>query len=278
MTKARSCNLILIKGAGDLATGVAVRLYRCGYPVVMTELSAPLMVRRTVSFGEAIYTSQIQVEGIQACRVEDIAGACQTLDEGLIPILVDPQADCRFELHPAALVDAIMAKHNTGTQIGDAPYVIALGPGFRAGIDCQMVIETNRGHNLGRLIDTGSAEPDTRIPGSVDGITEKRLLRSPIAGVVEGQFNICDQVTEGQVVARVNGQPVFAGISGVLRGLIHNGVCVPAGMKIGDLDPRCQPNYCQQISDKAFAIAGSVLEAILRAGILPDPATRDQHR
>jgi xanthine dehydrogenase accessory factor len=264
-----SNHIILIKGAGDLATGVAVRLYRCGFKVVMTEIPNPLMVRRSVSFGEAVYATQVEVEGVLARLVSNISDVHLSLGEGIVPVLVDPQADCRAELLPIALVDAIMAKSNLDTRITDAPCVIALGPGFSAGVDCHAVIETNRGHSLGRVIYTCSAEPDTGQPGSIDGKTEERILRSPIQGMVEGKATIGDRLIEGQTVALVNGQPVKTQIAGILRGLIHSGIFVPAGTKIGDVDPRAEPAHCQQISDKAFAIAGGVLEALLRAGIFP---------
>jgi xanthine dehydrogenase accessory factor len=267
MTEIR--NVVLIKGAGDLATGVAARLFRCGFEVVMTERANPLMVRRTVSFGEAVYATLVEVEGIQARLASDIGAVHLALDQGIIPVLVDPQADCRAELLPPVLVDAIMAKSNLNTRITDAACVVALGPGFTAGVDCHAVIETNRGHNLGRVIYNGSAEPDTGQPGSIDGKTEERILRSPVRGMVEGKATIGDRVTEGQIVAQVNGVPVYAQINGVLRGLIHSGIWVPAGTKIGDVDPRAEPSHCKQISEKAYAIAGGVVEAILRAGILP---------
>jgi xanthine dehydrogenase accessory factor len=262
-------HIVLIKGAGDLATGVAARLYRCGYVVVLTERPNPLMVRRSVSFGEAVYANQVEVEGILARYASDMRTAHLVLDQRNIPVLVDPQADCQAELLPIALVDAIMAKSNLNTRITDAPCVVALGPGFTAGVDCHAVIETNRRHSLGRVIYTGCAEPDTGKPGSVDGKTEERILRSPVLGVVVSQATIGDRVTEGQVIAWVSGQPVYTKIAGVLRGLIHSGICIPAGTKIGDVDPRAEPAQCQQISDKAYAVAGGVLEAVLRAGILP---------
>ena len=262
-------NIVLIKGAGDLATGVAARLYRCGFEVVMTEQPTPLMVRRTVSFGEAVYATKFEVEGIPAWYVCKMREVFQALGQGVIPVLVDPQAECRTELLPAVLVDAIMAKRNLNTRITDASCVVALGPGFTAGVDCHVVIETNRGHNLGRAIYTGSAEPDTGRPGNIDGKTEERILRAPVHGVVEGQATIGDRVTEGQTVAQVSGLPVYAQINGVLRGLIHSGICVPAGTKIGDVDPRAESVHCQQISDKALAIAGGVLEAVIHAGIFP---------
>ncbi|MFZ0534208.1 MAG: selenium-dependent molybdenum cofactor biosynthesis protein YqeB [Anaerolineales bacterium] len=269
MTSKYPDHIVLIKGAGDLATGVAARLYRCGFVVVMTERPNPLMVRRSVSFGEAVYATQVEVEGILAWHASDLRAVHLVLDQGNIPVVVDPQADCKAELLPTVLVDAIMAKSNLNTRITDAPCVVALGPGFTAGVDCHAVIETNRGHSLGRVIYTGSAEPDTGQPGSVDGKTEERILLSPVQGVVVSLATIGDRVTEGQTVAQVSGRPVYTQTAGILRGLIHSGICIPAGTKIGDVDPRAEPAQCQQISDKAYAIAGGVLEAVLRAGILP---------
>jgi xanthine dehydrogenase accessory factor len=236
------------------------------------------MVRRSVSFGEAVYATQVEVEGILALHASDLRAVHLVLDQGNIPVLVDPQADCKAELLPTVLVDAIMAKSNLNTRITDAPCVVALGPGFTAGVDCHAVIETNRGHSLGRVIYDGSAEPDTGQPGSVDGKTDERILRSPVQGVVVCLATIGDRVTEGQTVAQVSGRPVYTQTAGILRGLIHSGICVPAGTKIGDVDPRAEPAQCQQISDKAYAIAGGVLEAVLRAGILPTRASHYNQR
>jgi xanthine dehydrogenase accessory factor len=255
--------LVVIKGAGDLASGVAARLYRCRFPVIMTELPNPLMVRRTVAFGEAVYENEVTVEGIRACRVDDIGAARRVLAQGAIPVLVDPEARCVAGLAPTVLVDAIMAKHNTGTALTDAPIVIGLGPGFTAGVDCHAVIETNRGHCLGRAIYEGGAEPDTGHPGSVGGKTKQRILRASVSGTVEGLIAIGQPVTKGQVVARVQGRPVRAGTAGVLRGLVRSGTQVSRGTKIGDVDPRADPAHCYLISEKALAIAGGVLEAIL---------------
>jgi xanthine dehydrogenase accessory factor len=255
--------LVLIKGAGDLASGVALRLYRCGFRLAMTEVARPLMVRRTVSFGEAVYEGFTQVEGVAAVTAEDPWQALQVIQSGKIPVLIDPEAACLAALRPAVLVDAIMAKRNTGTRISDAPLVVALGPGFTAGADCHTVIETNRGHSLGRVITAGSAEPDTGLPGEIGGKSSERLLRAPTSGPVQALAAIGDRVTEGQVLARVNGQPVTAGTSGVLRGMIRSGIQVAAGVKIGDVDPRAEVSHCFQVSDKSLAIAGGVLEAIL---------------
>ena len=262
-----SDTLVLIRGAGDLASGVAARLHRCRFPVVMTELPQPLVVRRTVSFAEAVYEGEVQVEGIRACRVDDVAAAHRALRQGLIPILVDPEAKCRADLNPDVLVDAIMAKRNTGTTITDAPLVIALGPGFTAGVDCHAVIETNRGHALGRVVYEGCAEPDTGQPGDVGGKTSERILRAPVTGVVEGTAAIGEQVAKGQLVARVGHHAVHASTAGVLRGMLRSGTHIARNVKIGDVDPRAEPAHCAIISDKALAIAGGVLEAILAAGI-----------
>lgn len=258
-------SIVLIKGAGDLASGVAVRLYRCGYRLVMTEIPHPLMVRRTVSFGEAVCDGVTQVEGIQAVRAENCSRAREILADGKIPVLVDPEAACKQELRPAVLIDAIMAKVNTGTTINDAPLVIALGPGFTAGVDCHAVVETNRGHHLGRVIYQGCAEPNTGQPGEIGGKSTERLLRAPVAGVVEAQNKIGDRVSEGQIVAHVDDAPVYALTSGVLRGMIRGGVRVDAGTKIGDVDPRAVYAHCFEVSDKGLAIAGGVLEAMLAA-------------
>lgn len=256
-------SLVLIRGAGDLASGVAWRLHRCGFAVVMTELAAPLVVRRTVAFAEAVFAGETFVQGTRACRAADVDEARRLLTEGIIPVLVDPAAACRAELRPDVLVDAIMAKVNTGTTIDDAPLVIGLGPGFVAGLDCHAVVETNRGHDLGRVIWQGPAEPDTKTPGEIGGYRGARVLRAPADGYVHAHLHIGERAQEGQVIAHVDGAPIVAPFAGVLRGIVHPSVAVHTGMKIGDLDARAEPRYCFTISDKSLAIAGGVLEAIL---------------
>lgn len=256
-------HVVIVRGAGDLASGVAWRLRRCGFPVVMTEIERPLVVRRTVSFAEAVFAGQATVEGVLARRAADVAEARRLLAEGIIPVLIDPAAACRSELQPAVMLDAIMAKVNTGTAIDDAPLVIALGPGFVAGQDCHAVIETNRGHDLGRVIWQGAAEPDTKTPGEVGGYKGARVLRAPADGHIHAHAAIGDTVQEGVVIAHIDGVPIAAPFSGVLRGIVHPSVAVHAGMKIGDLDARAERRYCFTISEKSLAIAGGVLEAIL---------------
>jgi xanthine dehydrogenase accessory factor len=259
-----SDTLVLIKGAGDLATGVAYRLFRSGFPVLMTELPEPLMVRRTVSFGQAVYDGETTVEEVTARRVEDSREGLALARQGdVIPVLVDPEAHAVEVLKPRVLVDGVMAKHNTGTRITDAPLVIALGPGFVGGVDCHAAIETNRGHWLGRIIYEGSPQPDTKTPGKVEGYARGRVIRAPADGHMRPVAGVGDRLREGDLIGHVNGHEVRAMFDGVLRGLIHPSVRVTKGLKIGDLDPRDVDRHCFTISEKSLAIGGAVLEAIL---------------
>jgi xanthine dehydrogenase accessory factor len=260
--------LIVIKGGGDLASGVAYRLKRAGFPLIITELPAPMLVRRAVCYGDAIYQGHITVDGLTARRVDTIEQAGQLAATGTIPVLVDPAAGVIAALHPAVVIDAIMAKRNTGTRLGHAPLVIALGPGFTAGQDCHAVIETNRGHWLGRVITHGSPQTDTGSPGAVKGHTAGRVLRAPAAGHVLPHAHIGEIIRQGQLIATVEGQELRAPFDGILRGLIHQTVPVTPGLKIGDLDPRGEVDYCFHISDKSLSIAGGVLEAILASGVI----------
>lgn len=248
-----------------MATGIAHRLHRCHIKVLITEVAAPTAVRRTVSFAEAVYEGRHTVEGVEAVRVSSAAQAREVWERGGIPVFIDPEASVREIIKPAVLVDAIMAKRRTGTDRSYAPLVIGVGPGFMAGIDVHAVVETNRGHNLGRVIWQGQAEEDTGVPAPVSGYSEERVLRAPQAGVFTALSKIGDWVEAGDVVAQVDGIPVKAGIKGVLRGLLKDGIRVERGMKAGDIDPRGEREYCYLISDKARAIAGGVLEAILHS-------------
>lgn len=255
--------MILIKGAGDLATGVAWRLRRCGFMVVMTEIGEPTTVRRNAAFSEAVYEGMVTVEGITAQLLEIPAQIYASLNYKLIPLVVDPQGAIIKELKPEIVVDAIIAKRNTGTGIDAAPLVIGLGPGFEAGKDVHLVIETNRGHNLGRVISKGSAEPNTGIPGIVNGHGAERVLRSPADGRMMPYCQIGDYIESGDVIAKVNGVPVLAPFTGTIRGLLREQTPAFRGMKIGDIDPRYCPELCGKISEKALAIAGGVLEAVV---------------
>lgn len=255
--------MIVIKGAGDLASGVAVRLAHCGYPIVMTDLLHPTSIRRTVCFSEAILKGTFTVEDVTAEYASDISAIPAIHEREHIAVLSDPEANCIKSLHPEVVVNAILAKRNIGTAIEDAPIVIALGPGFTAGVDCHAVIETMRGHDLGRVILAGSAEPNTGIPGNISGFTTERVLRAPIDGVFSELHHIGDIVEKGEPVAAVNSEIICATLSGVIRGLLPTGTPVHAGMKSGDIDPRPVQAHCYTVSDKARAIAGGVLEAIL---------------
>jgi len=268
VTKLFQDKLVLIKGAGDLASGVAYRLYRSGFPLIMTELPAPLLVRRTVAFGQAVYSKKTSVENITAQRVDTPHQALQLVNTGVIPVLVDPQAAAVSQLKPQILIDAIMAKTNTGTHLNHAPLVIALGPGFTAGQDCHIVIETNRGHRLGRVIEHGPPQANTGTPGTVKGRTAERVLRAPADGQITPHAQIGDKIKAGQLIATINSHELRAPFDGVLRGLIHPQVQVWTGLKIGDLDPRGTVDHCFTISDKSLAIGGGVLEAILASPLM----------
>jgi xanthine dehydrogenase accessory factor len=255
--------LVLLRGGGDLASGVAARLWRSGFWVVVTEIAQPLAVRRLVALAEAIYAGQVQVEDIRATRTDDTDGAFDALKSGTIPVLVDPKASGRTALRPDAIVDARMAKVAPDLEITAAPLVIGLGPGFDAGVNCHAVIETNRGHSMGRVIWSGSAEPDTGVPDPVRGQTVDRVLRAPATGVFEPVVEIGSKIEEGALLAKVDGEEMQAPFNGALRGLLHWGVPVHPGMKVGDLDPRNDPELCRLISDKSLAVGGGVLEALL---------------
>lgn len=255
---------VLIKGAGEIATGVAHRLHRCHLRLALTEVAAPLAVRRAVSFCEAVYDQRKVVEDVAALlviRPEEMEAVWQ---KGEIPLLVDPEAEVLDYLKPDVLVEATLSKHNTGISKADAPLVVALGPGFEAGVDAHVVIESNRGHNLGRLIKEGWAEPNTGVPGNTAGYTLERVLRAPADGVFDCDCALGDKVEKGQVVGRVASQPVVAQVGGILRGLIRPQSRVWQGLKIGDVDPRSDKAFVHTISEKARALGGSVLEAIMR--------------
>lgn len=232
--------------------------------IFMTETLCPLAVRRKVSFCEALWDGTAEVEGVTAVNASDANGIQAAWGKGHIAVLTDPEWRTGRDIRPDVLVDAILAKRNLGTHLEDAPLVIGLGPGFTAGSDVRMVIETHRGHNLGRIITKGNAEPNTGIPGDIAGHTETRVLKAPVGGMFRAQAAIGDSVRCGDVTGTVDGELVQAGTRGVIRGLIRSGTRIPQGMKVGDIDPRCIEAYCHTISDKARAISGSVLEAILR--------------
>lgn len=254
---------IMIKGGGDLATGVAIRLHASGFRnILIVEREKPLAVRRTVAFCEAVHDGTTVVEGITARLVNDGQEIQAAWQDCCIPVRVDPQWQSLDEIHPAIVVDAILAKKNLGTCRDEADLVIGMGPGFCAGDDVDRVIETMRGHDLGRVIAKGTAHANTGIPGNVGGFTLERILRAPVDGLFTSRSSICDMVKQGDIVGHVAGQPVHARLDGVIRGLIRDGSEVVCGLKIGDVDPRGEGKNAFTVSDKARAIGGGVLEAI----------------
>jgi len=256
--------LVLVRGGGDLGSGAALRLWRAGFPVVILERPNPVAVRRTVSFSEAVYDGVARVEEGVAYRAESARHAATMAWQGVIPVLVDTDAlTARDALLPYAVVDAIMAKRNTGTDITLAPLVVGLGPGFTAGCEVHAVVETNRGPDLGRVIWNGRAAADTGLPAPVAGQSNGRVLRAPAGGVLSTRRQIGDIVEVSDTVATVAGEAIVAKFRGLVRGLARDGLTVSRGMKVGDLDPRLDSRLCYVVSDKSLAIAGGVLEAIL---------------
>ncbi len=255
---------VVIKGGGDLATGIAHRLFRSGFDVLITEIAQPTVIRRTVAFANAIFEGKMEVEGVVAVHAA-LPEVESCLQKRMIPVVIDPICAIARTIKPWGLVDAILAKKNMGTSIGDATVVIGVGPGFTAGYDVHRVVESMRGHDLGRVLVTGAAQPNTGIPGDIGGYTSERLVTAPCAGIFQPEKQIGDIVSAGEKLATVGEMPVLASIDGVLRGLLFAGLPVTQNMKIGDIDPRANVEHCRTISDKARAIGGGVLEALLMA-------------
>ncbi len=281
-------NIAVVRGGGDLGTGAALRLQRAGWRVLVTEIARPLVIRRGAALATAVYDGSIELEGTVGERIDRAAEADRVWAADRLPVLIDPDHTRSAQLHPSVIVDAIMAKRNTGSRIDEAAIVIGLGPGFTAGVDCHAVVETQRGHNLGRVYYRGAAAADTGTPGKLGGQDALRVLRAPTAGVFYGQRKIGEAVKAGEVIGRVIevdgsltdsaawrlsavdrdssrplGTVVRTSIDGVLRGILHDGLTVCAGLKIADVDPRAEVSYCFTVSDKAWAVGGGVLEAAL---------------
>jgi len=258
--------IVLIRGGGDLASGVALRLYKSGFKVVITELPKPLAVRRLASFSEAIYTGEMTLEGIVAKRVNEIDDPLrilQLLSKGRVPVIIDPEGKSIQTVHPTVIVDARMLKATPEALRHTAKLYVGLGPGFIGGANCHAAVETQRGPWLGRVLWDGPTQSDSGIPEPVGEKQTERALYASIDGSLMPIKAIGDLVLEDELIAEINGQPINAPFKGVLRGLIHPDVEVHQGMKIGDLDPRNDPELCNHVSDKALAIGGGVLEAIL---------------
>lgn len=255
---------ICIKGAGEMASGIAHRLYRSNFTnILMLEVDKPLAVRRLVSFCEAVYDNETTVEDVTSKSIENIDELSSCWNQNKIAVHVDPEWKAIEQKKFHVIIDAILAKRNLGTRKTDADLVIGLGPGFSAPDEVHIAIETQRGHHLGRALHSGQPENNTGIPGEIAGYSSERVLRAPNNGLFEPMFNITDVVEAGEVVAKVNGTDVVAQIGGVVRGLIRPGLQVKKGTKLGDIDPRKEISNCYTISEKARALGGAILEAIL---------------
>ena len=262
-------DLIIVRGGGDLATGTIYKLKKSGFPVLILEVATPSAIRRNVAFCEAVYQGEQTVEDMTCYRAESLDQARQLLSEGKLAVLVDPMGESIPKLKPMAVVDGILAKKTLGTNNDMAPITVALGPGFTAGWDVDAVIETKRGHHLGRVLWVGSAAPNTGIPGIIGGYGKERVIHCPAKGILRNVKKITDTVSKGEIIALVETEkgniPVEATLDGILRGLIRDGYPVKPGFKIADIDPRLEElENCFTISDKARCIAGGVLEAILQ--------------
>ncbi|MGL1894300.1 MAG: selenium-dependent molybdenum cofactor biosynthesis protein YqeB [Spirochaetaceae bacterium] len=255
--------IVIVRGAGDLATGIIQKLHNSGFKVIACEIEKPTAIRRMVSLSEAVYYGEQRVEDITAklCTFEEAIN-----DEG-VSVIIDPKMSILERIKPLAVVDAILAKCNLGTTINSAKVVIGVGPGFSIGVDCHAVIETKRGHNLGKIYYRGSAIENTGIPGEIEGESTRRVLHAPTQGEIENRVNIGDIVQENDLMFTINNTPIYAPFSGVVRGIIKDGFSVFKGMKVADIDPRMdQVDKCNTISDKARNVAGGVLEAVVRLG------------
>jgi xanthine dehydrogenase accessory factor len=254
--------LIVVRGGGDLATGVVYRLRQAGFPILVLELEQPLAIRRTVAVASAVLEDRALIEDIDAMRIDDIEEALEVAKSGAIPVMVSPTLP-QLPWEPSVVVDARIAKRNIDTTINDAPLVIGLGPGFKAGSDCHAVVETMRGHYLGRVIWDGEATPNTGVPGRIGGKSSERVVRAPTLGVLSWKVNIADLVAAGDVLGDINGVPIRSRIGGVVRGLLAPGYEVEWNWKLADIDPRADTSACFEISDKALSIGGGVVEAVL---------------
>ena len=256
--------LIAIRGAGDLASGIALRLWRCGYRVILSELPVPLCIRRTIAFSSAVFDGSAKVENAEGILIHSTSEVEDIWKENKLPVIVDETAEQILSLHPDVLIDArIIKTWRDDTHLTDAALVIGLGPGFTAGKNAHCVIETNRGHNLGRVFWSGSAEPNTGVPGTIKGEGIRRVVKAPCAGVFEPTVEIGDSVEEGDLIARINGTEIRAQLTGIVRGIIYPGITVQEKLKIMDIDPRGKREHCFTVSDKATTLGGGVLEAIL---------------
>lgn len=255
--------LIIIRGGGDIATGIGHRLFMAGFKVIILDMEKPLAIRRRVSFCEAVYNGEIIVEGVKAILTRNLEEIYEAINNGIIPVYIDEKGEIINSIKPIAIIDSILAKKNLGTTKDMAPMTIGIGPGFEAGVDVDLVVETKRGHFLGKVIHKGKAEDDTGVPGDILGYKEERIIRAEASGIFKSYYNIGDKVEVGDIICETSGRKVRARISGILRGIIKEGLYVEKGLKVGDIDPRGIEEYIYTISDKARAVGGGVLEGIM---------------
>lgn len=258
-------NIVVIRSGGDIASGSIQRLHNVGFKIIILEIANPSSIRREVCYGEAVYRKKMTIEGITSKLVDNLEEAYIELEKGIIPVLIDEKGENIEKIHPFALIDGILAKKNLGTTINMAPITIGIGPGFYAGKDVDAVIETKRGHTLGKVIYEGEAIKNTGIPGNIAGVTKERVIHSEYEGTITNICKIGDSVKKGDIIAKINGNEVFATIDGILRGIIREGYYVTKGFKIADIDPRkSEYENCFTISDKARSVGGGTLEALLK--------------
>lgn len=255
--------VIVVRGGGDIASGIIQKLHRSGFKVLILELKTPMVIRRRVSFAQAIFDGETTVEEIKAVKASTIDEIKNIWDREQVPIIIDEECSILKKINVDILIDSTLAKRNLGMEKSLAPITIAVGPGFEAGRDVDIVIESNRGHDLGKLIFNGFAQANTGEPGNISGFTTERVIKAPCEGKIKSVLDIGDTVKKGQIIAQIGTVPVVSKIEGVIRGLIMNNTYVMEGLKIGDVDPRGIKEYCFTISEKARAIGGGVLEAIL---------------
>lgn len=257
-------DIVIVRGGGDIASGAIQKLYRSGFKVLVLETETPSAIRRKVAFCEAVYEKEIEIEGIKARLVANDEEIQECWNSDIVPVMIDSRGKVIERLKPLAVVDGILAKQNFGTKRSMAPITIALGPGFSAPEDVDIVIETMRGHNLSRIIEEGRASENTGVPGVIAGVGIERVIYSDYSGVITNIEKIGNVVEKGDIIAIVGEKYISATISGVLRGIIRNGYKVKEGLKIADIDPRIsEKDNCFTISDKARNIGGAVLESIL---------------
>lgn len=259
--------IVVVRGGGDIASGTIHRLHRAGFGVIVLEIENPSAIRRKAAFCEAVFDGAVELEGVVCQRAADIEDAMAIIKSGRVALLIDENGASIEKIKPRYLVDGILAKRNCGTKMSQAEFTVALGPGFTAGRDVSCVVETMRGHNLGRLIYDGCAMANTGVPGAIAGYAKERVIHAPASGIMENIAEIGDIVKKSEAIARIGDTDVLATLNGVLRGIIRNGYAVEKGLKIADIDPReSEQKNCYTISDKARCIAGGVLEAIMAHG------------